>query len=161
MTDTPDPFGGSYFLESLTKEVETRALDIMKRIKEAGGVVPALEKGFFHREIAESAYRFEKELNAKKRRIVGVNTHETPGKVPHTLKIDHSVEKGQVRRLKKLRRDRDNGKVQAALSRLRDAAKGQENLLPLILEAVETYATVGEVTNSLKDVFGEYPVFGG
>ncbi len=161
VSDTPDPFGGSYFLESLTGEVETRALALMKRIKEQGGVVPALEKGFFHREIAESAYRFEKELNAKQRRIVGVNTHETPGKVPHLLKIDPSVEKGQVRRLRKLRRERDNGKVQARLARLRDAAKGRDNLLPPILEAVEAYATVGEVTNSLKDVFGEYPVFGG
>jgi methylmalonyl-CoA mutase N-terminal domain/subunit len=80
---------------------------------------------------------------------------------PPILKIDPAVEKGQVRRLKKLKRERDNAKVAAALARLRAAAKGSDNLMPLILESVEAYATVGEVTNALKDVFGEYPVFGG
>ena len=87
--------------------------------------------------------------------------HETGGKIPPILKIDNAVEKGQVRSLKKVKRERDNAAVRAALSRLRDAAKGRANLMPLILEAVEAYATVGEVTNALKDVFGEYPVFGG
>ncbi|MBI3564738.1 MAG: methylmalonyl-CoA mutase, partial [Elusimicrobia bacterium] len=161
VTDTPDPFGGSYYLETLTKEVETRATALMTRIKEQGGVVAALEKGFFHREIADTAYRHEVELSAGRRRIVGVNVHAGEHVSPPILKIDHAVEKGQVRRLKKLRRERDNGRVQAALTRLRGAAKGSENLLPVILEAVEAYATVGEVTNALKDVFGEYPVFGG
>jgi methylmalonyl-CoA mutase, N-terminal domain len=161
VTDTPDPLGGSYFLEALTKDVETRAVEMMKRIRELGGVVPALEKGFFHREIAETAYRHETDLSAGRRKIVGVNVHETGGKIPSILKIDNAVEKGQVRSLKKLKRERDNAAVQASLSRLREAAKGPANLMPLILEAVETYATVGEVTNALKDVFGEYPVFGG
>jgi methylmalonyl-CoA mutase N-terminal domain/subunit len=161
VTDTPDPFGGSYFLESMTKEMETRALDLMRRIKDQGGVVAALEKGFFHREIAETAYRHETDLSSGRRKIVGVNVHAGEHVSPPILKIDPSVEKGQVRRLKKLRRERDNGRVQSTLARLRAAAKGTENLLPLILESVEAYATVGEVTNALKDVFGEYPVFGG
>ncbi|MFI5347234.1 MAG: methylmalonyl-CoA mutase [Elusimicrobiota bacterium] len=162
VTDTPDPFGGSYFLESMTKDVETRAAALMTRIRELGGVVPALEKGFFHREIAETAYRHETDLAAGRRKIVGVNVHESAAHVsPPILKIDPGVEKGQVRRLKKLRRERDNGRVQAALARLRGEAKGDTNLMPAILEAVEAYATVGEVTNALKDVFGEYPVFGG
>ena len=161
VTDTPDPFGGSYFLETLTKDVETRAVALMARIKEQGGVVAALEKGFFHREISETAYRFETDMNARKRRIVGVNVNETAGRIPPILKIDHAVEKGQIRRVKKLRKDRDNAKVESCLARLREAAKGADNLLPPILEAVEAYATVGEVTNALKDVFGEYPVFGG
>jgi methylmalonyl-CoA mutase N-terminal domain/subunit len=145
----------------LTKDVEDRAQKLLARIRELGGVVPALEKGFFHREIAETAYRHETDLAAGKRRIVGVNVHESEHVSPPILKIDHAVEKGQVRRLKKLRRDRDNGRVQAALARLRSEAKGTTNLMPAILEAVEAYATVGEVTNALKDVFGEYPVFGG
>ncbi len=161
VTDTPDPFGGSYFLEAMTKEMETRAGDLMRRIQEQGGVVAALEKGFFHREIAETAYRHETDLSAGRRKIVGVNVHAGEHVSPPILKIDHGVEKGQVRRLKKLRRERDNGRVQSSLARLRSAAKGAENLLPLILESVEAYATVGEVTNALKDVFGEYPVFGG
>ncbi len=161
VTDTPDPFGGSYYLESLTAEIERRASLIMTRIQELGGVVPALEKGYFHREIAETSYRFELDLAARRRKIVGVNAHETGGATPPILKIDHAVEKGQVRRLKRLRRERDNGKVVACLKRLREAAKGEANLLPFILESVEAYATVGEVTQALKDVFGEYPVFGG
>ncbi|UPT76100.1 MAG: methylmalonyl-CoA mutase family protein [Elusimicrobiota bacterium] len=161
VTDTPDPFGGSYYLENLTAEVERRATDIMKRIKELGGVVPALEKGYFHREIAETSYRFELDLAARRRKIVGVNEHASEGAAPPILKIDHAVEKGQVRSLKKLKRDRDDAKTQAALRRVREAAKGTENLMPPIMEAVEAYATVGEVTQALKEVFGEYPVFGG
>ena len=161
VTDTPDPFGGSYFLEALTDTVEAKAQAILKRIRELGGVVPALEKGYFHREIAETAYRFETDLNAGRRKIVGVNVHAAGGAKTPILKIDQAVEDRQVRSLKKLRRERDNGKVQAALSRLRAEAKGPTNLMPAILEAVEAYATVGEVTNALKDVFGEYPVFGG
>ncbi len=161
VTDTPDPFGGSYYLENLTAEVEKRATEIMKRVKDLGGVVPALEKGFFHREIAETSYRFELDLAARRRKIVGVNEQASGGVAPPILKIDHAVERGQVRSLKKLRRERDNGKVQANLKRLREAAKGKDNLLPVILESVESYATVGEVTTALKDVFGEYPVFGG
>jgi methylmalonyl-CoA mutase N-terminal domain/subunit len=161
VTDTPDPFGGSYFLESLTAEIEKRAGEILDRIRELGGVVPALEKGYFHREIAETAYRHETDLAAGRRKIVGVNVHSVDGRLPPILKIDNAVEKKQVRSLKALRKARDNKKVDAALKRLRGEAKGAANLIPPILEAVEAYATVGEVTAALKDVFGEYPVFGG
>ncbi len=161
VTDTLDPLGGSYYLEHLTAEVERRATALMKKIKDLGGVVPALEKGFFHREIAETAYRFEVDLGAKRRKIVGVNVFESEHVAPPILKIDGAVEKGQVRALKKLRKDRDNEKVEACLGRLRREAKGATNLMPLILEAVEAYATVGEVTAALKDVFGEYPAFAG
>jgi methylmalonyl-CoA mutase N-terminal domain/subunit len=159
VTDTLDPFGGSYYLESLTREVEERATALMSRVKDLGGVVPALEKGFFHREIAETAYRFEQDLGAGRRKIVGVNVHAEKGKAPPILQIESHVEKGQVKALKKLKRDRDNAKVAKGLERLRVAARGTENLLPLILESVEAYATVGEITNALKDVFGEFPVF--
>jgi methylmalonyl-CoA mutase N-terminal domain/subunit len=159
VTDTLDPFGGSYYLESLTADIETRATDIMRRIKEFGGVVPALENGFFHREIAETAYRFEKDLGTGRRKIVGVNVHADKGKKPPILEIESHVEAGQVRALKKLKRTRDNAKVAKCIDRVRAAARGTDNLLPPILEAVEAYATVGEVTNALKEVFGEFPVF--
>ena len=161
VTDTLDPLGGSYYLESLTAEVEKRATELMRRIKELGGVVPALEKGFFHREIAETAYRFETDLNAGRRKIVGVNVHAGDDKMPPILKIDSRVEKSQVRALKKLKKERDNERVQACLKRLREQARGPGNLMPAILEAVTAYATVGEVTTALKDVFGEYPTFNG
>ncbi|MBI5629585.1 MAG: methylmalonyl-CoA mutase [Elusimicrobia bacterium] len=156
LTDTPDPFGGSYYLEALTRQVQDQALELMSRIRELGGVVPALEKGFFHKEIAETAYRHELELDAGRRRIVGVNLHATEGRIPPILKIASSVESGQVRALKRLRRGRDNAKVSAALKAVRETARSRENLMPAILEAVEVYATVGEVTQSLKEIFGEY-----
>ena len=161
VTDTVDPFGGSYYLETLTAEVEKRAGDIMRRVKELGGVVPALEAGFFHREIAETAYRFEQDLGAGRRKIVGVNVHAGDAKLPPILKIEPHVEQDQVAALQKLRRERDNAKVQAGLARLKDEARGGTNLLPPILEVVESYGTVGEVTAALKETFGEYPVFAG
>jgi methylmalonyl-CoA mutase N-terminal domain/subunit len=159
--DTLDAFGGSYYLENLTADVEKRATALMKKIKDLGGVVPALETGFFHREIAETAYRFEQDLNAGRRKIVGVNVHAGEHVNPPLLKIDHAVEEAQVASLKKLRRERDNAKVEACLKRLKDAAAGQANLMPPILEAVEAYGTVGELTTALSQVFGEYPVFAG
>ncbi len=159
VTDTVDPFGGSYYLESLTDEVERRTLEVMKKIKDLGGVVPAIEKGYFHREIAETAYRFEMDLGRKRRKIVGVNIHAKEGDKPEILKIDNDVEEGQVAAVKKLRETRDNGAVDAALAEVREAARSDKNLLPYIIEAVKTYATVGEVTNALKDVFGELPAF--
>ena len=159
VTDTLDPFGGSYYLEAMTREVEGRATELMKRIKDLGGVVPALETGFFHREIAETAYRFEQDLNAGRRKIVGVNVHAGEHKSPPLLKIDAQVEKSQIKALKKLRKDRDNKKVQACLKRLKEEARGKTNLLPGILETVEAYGTVGEITEALKETFGEYPVF--
>jgi methylmalonyl-CoA mutase N-terminal domain/subunit len=161
IVDTPDPFGGSYYLEHLTAEVENRAGALMQRIRDLGGVVAALENGFFHREIAETAYRHELDLSSGRRKIVGVNVHATTGHVPPILKIDGNVEKNQVRALKRLKKNRDNGSLDATLKRLKNAARGTDNLMPLILEAVEKYATIGEVTCVLKDVFGEYPVFAG
>lgn len=161
VTDTTDPFGGSYFVESLTDEVERRALDIMKKIKDLGGVVPAIEKGYFHREIADTAYRFEMDIGRKRRKIVGVNVHAKEGEKPEILKIDNDVEEGQVRSLQALRERRDNDAVRSALTTLREVASTDKNLLPYIITAVKAYATVGEVTNALKDVFGELPAFRG
>lgn len=161
VTDTPDPFGGSYYLESLTHEVSARALGLMKKIKELGGVVAALENGFFHREIAETAYRFELDMAEGKRKMVGVNAFAADSERPKILEIKNSVEARQVRSLKKLRRERDNSQVEKTLSLLKDSARGTGNLLPAVMEAVESYATVGEIVKVFKEVFGESPMFGG
>ncbi|MHB2025758.1 MAG: acyl-CoA mutase large subunit family protein [Elusimicrobiota bacterium] len=160
ITDTPDPLGGSYYLEAMTKEISSRAQAIMSRIKDMGGVVPALEQGFFHREIAETAYRHEKEMISERRKIVGVNVCRSQKNIkPPILKIKGSVEQKQIRALKKLRRNRDDGKTRASLARLAQCAQGRENVMPAILECVEAYATIGEITAALKGVFGEYPIF--
>ncbi|MBI5200598.1 MAG: methylmalonyl-CoA mutase, partial [Elusimicrobia bacterium] len=158
ITDTVDPFGGSYYLESLTDEVDRQTSALMKRIKDMGGVVPALERGFFHREIADTAYRTEVDIASRRRKVVGVNVLQGQGKLPPILKIHNTVEENQVAALKKLRRDRDNAAVQAALKRLSSEASGPANLLPPILECVKAYASLGEIVESLKGVFGEYPV---
>lgn len=161
VTDTPDPFGGSYYLESLTAEMISGATSIMDRIKELGGVVAALEKGYFHREIAETSYRFESDLAVKRRKIVGVNAHVSSAKAPPILKIRGGVEAKQIKSLRALKKRRDSARVENGLARLKQQARGSENLLPVILECVEAYATVGEITHALKEIFGEYPVFRG
>ena len=159
VTDTVDPFGGSYYLESLTGEVERRALALIARVGELGGVVAALEAGFFHREIADTAYRHEMDLGAGRRRIVGVNAFASEGRRPEILRIDSRVESGQVRRLKALRARRDGGAVRRGLEALSEAARGSANLIPLILDCVRAYATVGEIVGALQTVFGEQAVY--
>ncbi|MBI4347808.1 MAG: methylmalonyl-CoA mutase [Elusimicrobia bacterium] len=158
IADTVDPFGGSYYLESLTDEVDRQTTALMTRIKEMGGVVPAIERGFFHREIADTAYRTEVDIASRRRKIVGVNVMQGQGKLPPILKIHDTVEQNQVAAVKRLRATRDNAAVEGALKRLSDEAKGPANLLPPILECVKAYATLGEIVESLKGVFGEYPV---
>jgi methylmalonyl-CoA mutase N-terminal domain/subunit len=161
VTDTPDPFGGSYYLESMTNDIASRAAGLMAKIKELGGVVPALENGFFHREIAETAYRFELDMAAGRRKMVGVNVFAGDSQRPKILEIKNSVEARQIRSLKKIRKERDNARVEKTLSRLKDSARGVDNLLPAVMESVEAYATVGEIVKVLKEVFGECPAFGG
>lgn len=156
MTDTVDPFGGSYFLESLTDEIDRRATDLIQQIRKLGGVVPALEAGFFHRQIADTAYRFEQDLRSGRRKIVGVNSFVSEEKKVPILKIHGVVERQQIARLKKLRKERDNDAAHSALQKLKEAACGTGNLMPPILECVKAYATLGEITAVLKDVFGEY-----
>lgn len=161
VTDTVDPFGGSYYLEALTNEVERKALALMVEIESMGGVVPAIERGFFHRQIADTAYRYEQDLLTNRRKAVSVNIHKEETKRPKILKIHTTVEKQQKRSLGRLRRDRDNASVIASLSHLREAAKGMDNLMPPILECVRAYATLGEIVSGLKDVFGDYPAIRG
>lgn len=157
VANTIDPLGGSYFIESLTNEMEEEVYKYFDRIDKLGGVVEAIKKGFFQREIADAAFRYQREIEEKERIIVGVNDYITDDmlEIP-VLKIDPEVERTQLARLRKTRKTRNNKKVDQLLSRLQKAAEGTENLLPHILAAVREYATVGEVCNALRDVFGEY-----
>jgi methylmalonyl-CoA mutase N-terminal domain/subunit len=157
VANTIDPLGGSYFIETLTDEMEEEAYKYFDRIDKLGGVVEAIKKGFFQREIADAAFRYQREIEEKERTIVGVNDYLTEDmlEIP-VLKIDPEVERTQLARLRKTRKTRNNKEVDQLLSRLQKAAEGTENLLPHILAAVREYATVGEVCNALRDVFGEY-----
>jgi len=164
VTNTIDPLAGSYFVESLTNEMEREAEKYFEEIERLGGVIPAINKGYFQKEIADAAYRYQQAVDKKEKLVVGVNEYiEKEDKLDiEILKIDPEVEKEQIRRLQELRASRDNEKVQARLGALRDAARGSENLMPYILEAVRVYATLGEIVGVLKEVFGEYrekPIF--
>ncbi len=154
---TADPLGGSYYVEWLTDKMEEEALRYFDRIEKFGGVVPAIERGFFQREIAEASYRFQKEVESGRRTIVGVNKYQLDEEVQiPILKMDEKGEERQLNRLKRLRRDRDDAKVQRALSALAKAAAGEENTMPYILDCVHAYATLGETCGVLREVFGEY-----
>jgi len=157
VTNTVDPLGGSYYVEWLTDKMEDETYKYFDRVEKLGGVIPAIEKGFFQREIAEAAYKYQKETDENKRFIVGVNKYkmDEPVEIP-ILKMDEKGEERQINRLKKLRKDRDNAKFERNLSRLRKAAIGDENLMPYILDCVHSYATLGETCGVLREVFGEY-----
>ncbi|MGQ9538245.1 MAG: acyl-CoA mutase large subunit family protein [Candidatus Bathycorpusculaceae bacterium] len=156
--NTVDPLAGSYYVEALTNEMEEKAMEYIQKIDAMGGVIPAIEKGFFQKEIAESAYRYQKEIEGKKRTLVGVNEYTIEGeKCPvKLLRVDPSVEKKQIERLQKLKRERDNRKVKEMLEKLHYAAEKDENLMPTIIEAVKAYVTLGEITEVLRKVYGEY-----
>jgi methylmalonyl-CoA mutase N-terminal domain/subunit len=155
--NTIDPLGGSYFIECLTNKTEKAVYDYFAKIDSLGGVIPAMEAGFFHREIADSAYRYQKEIDSKKRIVVGVNEYASnePVVIP-ILEMDKEGEKRQMERLSRLRRERDNELLSVKLEALRQAANGKENLMPYLLEAVSAYGTLGEVCGVLRRVFGEY-----
>jgi methylmalonyl-CoA mutase N-terminal domain/subunit len=158
VTNTVDPLGGSYYVETLTKEMEEKAMEYIQKIDDMGGAVAAIEKGFFQKEIADSAYRYQREIDEKKRILVGVNefTIEEEECPIELLRIDPKVEKEQIERLQKLKRERDNRKVKEILEKLHYAAEKEENLMPTIIEAVKAYATLGEITDVLRKVYGEY-----
>ncbi len=157
VTNTVDPLGGSYFIEKLTDETEQAAMHYIEQIKSLGGVIACIEKGYFQREIAESAYRYQQEIDTHKRSIVGVNDYlmDEEVKVP-TLYIDYEGQKAHLARLERVRRERDNAATQRALDALRRACEGTENTMPAILEAVKAYATLGEIMNVFHVVFGDY-----
>jgi methylmalonyl-CoA mutase N-terminal domain/subunit len=157
VTNTIDPLAGSYCIEALTNEIERRAKDYIEKIDAMGGALAAIERGFMQREIQESAYRYQLEIEEGARVVVGVNRFTVEEEVPlRRLKVDPAVRERQIARLKALKERRDGEKVHNLLIRLRETARGHENLLPIILECVEAYATLGEICGVLREVFGEY-----
>jgi len=155
--DTIDPLAGSYYVETLTQEIDQRAEAYIKMIDEMGGAAAAIEKGFVQKEIQDSAYQYQREIENGKRVVVGMNRFEVEEEKPtNLLRVDPSVRISQVERLRKLRSERDNDLVSKSLSELKRVAQGRENLMPSILSAVKAYATLGEICDVLRDVFGEY-----
>jgi methylmalonyl-CoA mutase N-terminal domain/subunit len=157
ITNTVDPLGGSYFVESLTRQMQHEAKVYFERIEGLGGMIPALESGFFRREIADAAFTYQREVDAKRKLIVGVNAfQEAEDKPIETLVIDDTVEKEQVARLRERKAQRDNERVRKMLDQVRRVSVTKENLVPILIEAAEARCTVGEVMNALADVFGRY-----
>ena len=155
--DTVDPFAGSYVIEYLTDEIEMRAFDYIEKIDKIGGAIEAVKSKYFQNEIAQSSYQYQKEMEEQKRIIVGINRFHEDLETPlEILKIDENVVKDQIDSLKKLRKNRNNEKVKNSLNSLKNAAKGDDNLMPFILDGVEQYCTVGEISNALRSVFSEY-----
>ena len=161
--NTIDPLAGSYYIESLTNKMEQDTYEYFKKIEELGGVIPAIEKNFFQQEIADSAARYQREIEKKRRIIVGVNDYTVGSDEKLAiLKVDEKVEQEQISSLKKLKESRDNEKVINCLNNVKEAAKGTKNVMFPILDAVRNKVTLGEIILSLKEIFGEYrenPVF--
>jgi len=157
VANTIDPLAGSYYVESLTNEIESRAQEYIKKIDGLGGALAAIERGFIQREIQESAYRYQRAVEQEEQIVVGVNEFVVREKTTwRLLRVDPAVQKQQIERLQALRERRDSEKVESLLTRLRQTAQGGENLLPIILECVEAYATLGEICGVLREAFGEY-----
>jgi methylmalonyl-CoA mutase N-terminal domain/subunit len=157
IADAVDPLAGSYYVENLTDEIESRVRDYLVRIDDMGGALAGIEAGYIQREIQESAYRHQRAVEAQERTVVGVNRFQAADDyVPNILRVDESVRKAQVERLKQLRDRRDNDAVEHILVTLQSAAREEKNLMPYILQAVEAYATTGEICNALRRVYGEY-----
>ncbi len=157
VTNTIDPLGGSYFVEKLTEEMEAEVYDYFRRVEDLGGVLSAIEKGFFQQEIADAAFVYQREIDARQRTIVGVNDYAENGKIEiPILEMDPKGYDRQAARLQKLRQERDNEKVGSTLDALRQAARGTENVMPCILEAAKAYATLQEIMDVFRQEFGLY-----
>ena len=155
--NTIDPLAGSYFIESLTDQIEKEAEEYILKIDELGGMIPAIEYGYVQSEIQKAAYKFEKQIENHERIVVGVNKFQiNENQKPELLKIDEKVQDEQIKFLSTTRSGRNNDEVEKRLLRLKTAAGGNDNLMPFILEAVKAYASVGEICNILREVFGEY-----
>jgi methylmalonyl-CoA mutase N-terminal domain/subunit len=156
VTNTVDPLGGSYFLETLTNEIERGAWEYIDKIDAIGGMVPAIERGYPQREISEASYRYQVAVDKKEKIIVGVNDYVSQEKPLDTLQIDETVAHRQAERLSKLRADRSQEEVARRLTALRKATEGQDNLMPYIFDAVKSYATLGEICDAMRETFGTY-----
>ena len=158
VTDTIDPLAGSYYIETLTDKIEKEAYDYIDKIDRMGGAVAAIEQGYMQQEMAAHAYEYQHEVEVGKRTVIGVNKFNDSKKLAEqdVLTADLSVGERQIARLEKMKAARDNEAVKAALEKLREAAKGTENLMPYLIDAVKTYATLGEICGVLREEFGEY-----
>jgi methylmalonyl-CoA mutase N-terminal domain/subunit len=157
VTDTVDPLAGSYFVENLTQQIEKQALALIKTIDDMGGSVTAIENGFMQNKIADSAYAYQKNIESKEKIIVGVNEFISESSTPiPILKIDERIRQEQIDKLKIIKENRDADKVAACLAAIKLAAIGTENLMPKVIEAVEQHCTLGEISDTLRSVFGEY-----
>jgi len=157
VANTVDPLGGSFFVEALTNEMEEECYSYFRQIEDLGGVIPAIEAGFFQHEIAEASYRYQRQIETHERVIVGVNEYvmEEPIDIP-LLEMDPAGERRHRERLERTRRERDNGRAKRCLEALRGACGGSDNLMPYILDAVNAYCTLGEVCGVMREEFGEY-----
>ena len=158
VVNTVDPLAGSFFVEHETNKIEAQVYDYWRQVDELGGVLPAIDRGFFQSEISAAAYRYQREIDRDERKIVGVNAYADPTeqlRIP-ILQMDPQGYDRQMARLAQLRQERDNERVAAALEGLRAAATGTDNTMPFILDAVRAYATLGEITDVFRAVFGTY-----
>jgi methylmalonyl-CoA mutase N-terminal domain/subunit len=158
--DVVDPLGGSYYLETLTDRIEEEARRYIERIEDLGGALAAIEQGFQQREIQENSYRLQKQVEAGRRTVVGVNkfqNEEPPAE--GVFRLDAAVAQRQVDRLKRVRAQRDDARARALLARLDEAARSDTNLIPVFIECVENYVTLGEICSVLRNVFGEQREF--
>jgi methylmalonyl-CoA mutase N-terminal domain/subunit len=157
VAETVDPLAGSYYVETTTARIEQEAAALIQKIDDLGGVIPAIEQGFIQASIQRSAYTYQDDIEKEKRIIVGVNKFTISEPPPKgLLKISKTVEENQIRKLHQIRAQRNSARLQAALAALKTAAQGSDNLMPHILEAVRNYGSVGEICNTLREVFGEY-----
>jgi len=157
VANTVDPLGGSFYVEQLTDEIEARVRTYIDRIDEMGGAVAAVEKGFIQKEIQDSAYAYQKGVEAGELVVVGLNKfHEEEAPPKKLLRVDPTVQESQVAKLETLKAERDNMAVKAAIEEIKNCARGNDNLMPSIMGAVKCYATLGEICDALRDVFGEY-----
>jgi methylmalonyl-CoA mutase N-terminal domain/subunit len=157
VTNTIDPLAGSYYVEAMTNRIEKEAINYIDRIDALGGMIEAIDKGYVQTEIQKSAYKFEKEIETNDSIVVGVNKYQIDEDEPtELLKIDMKVQEEQIKSLNKIKAERDNIIVKEKLENLKNAANGKDNLIPLIIDAVKAYASIGEISNTLREVFGEY-----
>jgi methylmalonyl-CoA mutase, N-terminal domain len=152
-----DPLSGSYYIESLTNQIEERAREYLKKIETLGGMLKAIERGYVQQEIQNAAYDFQQSVDRLEQVVVGVNRFEIEEEKPYQVqRIDEALEQKQVERLRALRAKRDKKNWEAALKSIGEAARSGENLMPRIIHAVENFATVGEISDAMRKVFGEH-----
>jgi methylmalonyl-CoA mutase N-terminal domain/subunit len=157
IADSADPLGGSYFVESLTNEVEAATWKLIDQIDAMGGSITAIEQGFIQNEIAKSAYEYQRKIESGEKIIVGVNKFKNEHNVlPTPFKIDDSIRQLQIDKLNVLKKKRDKNKAMACLKLIKDKTLSGENIMPAVIDAVENNCTLGEISNTLREVFGEY-----